>query len=422
MHHFRYRNGILHAESVPLPKLADIVGTPFYCYATAAVERHYRLLQTALPGLGKVRIHYALKANANMAVVQTLANLGAGADVVSEGEMRLALAVGIPPQRIVFSGVGKTTAEIAFALQTGILQLNVESEPELETINHVATELGRIAPVSFRVNPDIDAHTHHKITTGRSADKFGVALASVPSLFFRSVNLTHLNVVGLATHIGSQITTLQPFKESFLRIRSTVEYLRASGFPIQRIDLGGGLGVPYDSAADRPPSPAAYAAVIRETLGDCNCQILLEPGRLIVANAGILVTRVLYVKEGSRTFVIVDAAMNDLIRPSLYDAFHAILPVTEPIHGTACQAVDVVGPICETGDVFAHQRSLTPVGPGDLLALTTAGAYGAAMASSYNLRPLIPEVLVKGDEFAVVRRRPSYKEMLTLESLPPWLL
>ncbi len=421
---FTYRNGILHAESVSIPNIAESVGTPFYCYTTAALEHYYNFFQSALKGLGEVCIHYALKANANIAVVRTLANLGAGADVVSEGELRLALAAGISPQQIVFSGVGKTPEEIAFALQTGILQLNVESEAELWTIHRIATTLNTVASVSFRVNLDIDAKTHHKMTTSRKEDKFGIEWRKIPSLLQSAISLPHLKVVGLTTHIGSQITNLQSFRKSFMRMRDLITQLNASGLPIRRLDLGGGLGVLYDpdSAADLPPSPTAYAAVIRETLGDCHCQILLEPGRFIVANAGLLVTRVLYVKEGSnKIFVIVDAAMNDLIRPSLYGAFHAILPITEPRLDMSRQTVDVVGPICETSDVFAPQRSLTPAFPGELLALDGAGAYGATMASTYNLRRLVPEILVKGDKFSIIRRRPSYKEMFALESLPPWL-
>ncbi|KAF0118231.1 MAG: diaminopimelate decarboxylase [Rhodospirillaceae bacterium] len=421
MHHFTYHDGILHAEDVSLPRLADEVGTPFYCYATATLERHYQVFTAALAGL-PAHIHYAVKANANMAVVRTLADLGAGADVVSEGELRLALAAGISPKRIVFSGVGKTAAEITLALDHDILQLNVESEPELEAISRIAVASGRVARVALRVNPDIDASTHHKITTGRKENKFGIAWTQAPAVFRYAAGLPCIEVVGLATHIGSQITDLHPFRDAFRRVRSLVFQLRTENFPIRRIDLGGGLGVPYDNDAALPPQPAAYAAVIRETLGDCGCEILLEPGRLIVANAGMLVTRVLYVKEGaSRTFVIVDAAMNDLVRPTLYDAFHAILPVVAPPPHTAPRVVDVVGPVCETGDTFATQRPLPPVRAGALLALASAGAYGAVMASSYNLRPLVPEVIVKGGRFAVVRRRPSYAEMLALESLPPWL-
>ena len=416
---FTYRNGMLHAEDMPVQKIADSVGTPFYCYTTAALEHYYRMFQAALP---EVQIHYALKANANIAVVRTLANLGAGADVVSEGELRLALAAGIAPQRIVFSGVGKTPEEIAFALQTGIGQLNVESEAELKVIHRVAAALGSMAPISFRVNLDIDAHTHHKITTSRKEDKFGIDWLKIPILFQLTKNLPYLKVVGLAIHIGSQIINLQSFKDAFMRMRGIITDLRASGFVIQRVDLGGGLGVLYDNAEVLPPSPRAYASVIQETLGDCHCQILLEPGRFLVAHAGILVTRVLYVKEGSnKIFVIVDAAMNDFIRPSFYGAFHDILPVREPSSDMGYQVVDVVGPICETSDVFAQKRSLVQVFPGDLLAFNTAGAYGATMASTYNMRPLLAEVLVNGEQYSIVQRRQSYEEMFALQTLPPWL-
>ena len=421
---FTYRNGVLHAEDIPVPRLAENVQTPFYCYTTAGVKHNYRLFQAALQlqGLGNFCIHYALKANANMALVRTLADIGAGADVVSEGELRLALAAGIAPQKIVFSGVGKTSAEIAFALKTGILQLNVESEAELRAIHRVATTLNAVAPVSFRVNLDIDANTHHKISTGRKDDKFGIEWLNIPHVYQSAVSLPHLDVVGLSIHIGSQITSLHPFRYAFIRIRDLMTQLRASGFVIQRVDLGGGLGVLYDNAAVQPPSPTAYAAMIQETLGDCRCQILLEPGRFIVANAGILVSRVLYIKEErNKTFVIVDAAMNDLIRPSLYGAFHAIRPVREPGPDVTSQTVDVVGPICETSDVFASQRPLPPVYPGDLLILSNTGAYGATMASTYNIRPLVPEILVKGEQFSIVRRRPSYQEMFSLESFPSWL-
>ncbi|MBF0130570.1 MAG: diaminopimelate decarboxylase [Alphaproteobacteria bacterium] len=420
MHHFQYRAGELHAEDVPVSRIAKAVGTPFYCYSTATLERHYGVFADALRGLD-AHIHYAMKANSNVAVVRTLANLGAGADVVSEGELRLALAAGVPARRIVFSGVGKTRSELAFAIKAGILQINVESEPELFALNEVAGELGLVAPVSIRVNPDVDAGTHDKITTGRKENKFGIEWTRAHAVFRRAVDLPHVEALGVAVHIGSQLTDLQPFRDAFLRVRDLVTMLRADGLGVRHVDVGGGLGVPYGDGSGPPPLPSEYAAVIRETLGGLGCRILLEPGRLIVGNAGILVTRVVYVKEGAtRTFVIVDAAMNDLVRPAMYGALHDIAPVRESDVDARRHPVDVVGPVCESGDTFAQQISLPPVVGGDLLAIGTAGAYGAVMSSDYNARPLVPEILVKGDAFAIVRRRPTYEEMLAREILPDW--
>jgi diaminopimelate decarboxylase len=420
MNHFHYRNGVLHAEEVPLPRIAQQVGTPFYCYSTATLERHYRVLKEALSGLDAT-ICYAVKANGNVAVIRTLAALGAGADVVSEGELRRALSAGVPPSRIVFSGVGKTMAELEFAVARGIMQINIESEPELEMLDAVGRKAGRAMPIALRINPDVDAYTHHKITTGKSENKFGVDWKRAAEVLRRAQGMAGVQVVGLACHIGSQLTDLEPFRAAFARQRELVIALRKDGIAITRLDLGGGLGVPYDEDAEAPPSPAAYGAIVREVLGDLGCALVFEPGRMIVANAGILVARVILVKQGaSRSFVVADAAMNDLIRPAMYDAHHDIYPVMEPTRGAPLAPADVVGPVCETGDTFARQRDLPPLAADDLIVFGTAGAYGAVMASQYNARRLVPEVLVKGDRFAVVRARPGYDEMLALERLPDW--
>ncbi len=419
MNHFQYVAGQLHAEAVPLADIAARVGTPFYCYSTATLARHFTVFSEAVAGLDSL-ICFALKANSNLAVIRTLGELGAGADVVSEGELRRALAAGIPAGRIVFSGVGKTDRELGLALEKGILQINVESEPELMALNRLASERGVRAPIAIRVNPDIDAGTHAKITTGRKENKFGIEWTRAHQVYKLAAELPGIDVQGVAVHIGSQLTDLAPFREAFRRVRDLVAMLAADGIRLRRIDLGGGLGVPYDQ--EQPPLPAEYGKVVRETLGDLGLQLVFEPGRLLVGNAGLLVTRVVYVKEGAtRTFAIVDAAMNDLMRPSLYDAYHAIMPVAEPAATAEPRPIDVVGPVCETGDTFAVQRPLPPLSAGDLLVLGTAGAYGASMASAYNSRQLVPEVLVKGDMFAVVRARPTYDEMLALESLPDWL-
>lgn len=421
MNHFEYKDGELYAEGVPVAKIAQQVGTPFYCYSTATLVRHYAVFRDALAEAGlDATICFALKSNPNLAVVRTLAEQGAGADVVSEGELRQALAAGVPPARIVFSGVGKTRRELEFAVAKGIMQVNVESEPELLALSEVAAERGVRMPIALRVNPDVDAGTHAKITTGKKENKFGIEWTRAHEVYRRARDLPGIEVVGIACHIGSQLTDLEPFREAFLRVRDLVAILRADGFDIRRLDLGGGLGVPY--AGETPPLPNAYAQVLKATLGDLGCRIVLEPGRLLVGNAGILVSRITYVKEGAtRTFLIADAAMNDLMRPALYEAHHEIFPVVEPAADAPRRPVDVVGPVCETGDTFARQRPLPPVRPGELIAFGTAGAYGAAMSSTYNTRPLVPEVLVKGDDFAVVRARPTYEEMLALESLPDWL-
>jgi len=422
MNHFDYLGGQLHAEAVSLADIAAQVGTPFYCYSTATLVRHFGVFAGALRDQGlDATICYALKANSNLAVIRTLARQGAGADVVSEGELRLALAAGIPPNKIVFSGVGKTRGELDFAVASGILQINVESEPELEALSAVAVARGVRMPIALRVNPDVDAGTHAKITTGKKENKFGIEWTQAHAVYRRARELPGIEVAAIACHIGSQLTELRPFKDAFLKLRDLVAILRADGFDLKRLDLGGGLGIPY--ADEAPPSPADYAATIAATLGDLGLAIVVEPGRLLVGNAGILVSRVVYVKEGAtRTFVIVDAAMNDLIRPALYEAHHTLQPVAEPPRAANTRLVDVVGPVCETGDTFARQVALPPLAAGDLVAFRSAGAYGAAMASSYNTRPLVPEVLVDGDRFAVVRPRPTYDEMLGRDHLPDWLV
>ena len=419
MSDFAYRDGQLHAEEVPIPRIAEDVGTPFYCYASAGLKRRYRAFADAFAGL-PATICYALKANSNLAVVRTLATLGAGADVVSEGELRRALAVGVPAAKIVFSGVGKTEGELALALETGILQVNVESESELEALGNLARARGVKARVALRVNPDVEAGTHEKITTGRKGSKCGIEVERVPGLYARAATLSGIEPVGLAVHIGSQITDLAPFRAAFARIAGLVAELRAAGHAVRRLDLGGGLGIAY--GRETPPSPAEYASLVEEVIGPLEAELVLEPGRALVGDAGVLVTRVLHVKDGStRRYVIVDAAMNDLLRPALYDAYHAIRPVQEAPAEAATAPVDVVGPVCESGDSFAVGRRLPPVGSGDLLVIDSAGAYGAVMASSYNSRPPAPEVLVKGAEYAVVRPRPDIDDLLGQDLMPDWL-
>jgi len=421
MDHFQYKNGRLHAEDVAIQEIADAVGTPLYVYSTATLERHYRAFAEAFDGVDST-ICYAVKANSNIAVIRTLANLGGGADVVSGGELRAALSAGVPAGRVVFSGVGKTRDEMAAALTAGVMQINVESEPELEALAEVARALGVRAPVAVRINPDVDAHTHAKITTGRSENKFGIEWTVAHRVYARAGAMPEIDVVGIAAHIGSQLTDLEPFREAFHRLRDLLAMLRADGHDIRTLDLGGGLGIPYGNEDAPIPSPTAYADVVRSTVGDLGCRLILEPGRLLVGNAGTLVTRILYVKEGAtRTFVIVDAAMNDLLRPTLYSAYHAIVPVNQPPDGAEPREMDIVGPICETGDTFGTGRPLPPVAAGDLLVMRTAGAYGAVMASSYNMRPQVAEVLVKGDSFAIVRDRISVEDLLAHQRIPNWL-
>lgn len=420
MHHFDYRDGHLHAEGVALDTLAEAVGTPFYVYSTATLARHFQVFTQAFTGLNAT-VCFAMKSNSNLAVLRTLVRLGAGMDVVSGGELALALRAGADPGKIVFSGVGKTEAELAAALDAGIHQINVESVPELEALNAIAAARGVRAPIALRVNPDVGAGGHAKITTGKKENKFGIDWVDAHGVYQRAAAMPGIAVKGIAVHIGSQIADLQPFEDAFIRVRDLVAMLRADGIQISRLDLGGGLGVPYEDGTI-PPPPAAYGEIVRRTLGDLGCAIMLEPGRLIAGNAGLLVSKVIYVKEGhTRTFAIVDAAMNDLIRPAMYEAFHGIVPVVEPAAGTEKIAYDVVGPVCETGDTFAKQRPLAPLAAGDLVAFQTAGAYGAVMSSTYNTRPLVPEVLVDGDRWAIVRRRPSLDEMLALEQVPDWL-
>ncbi len=421
MHHFAYRDGVLHAEAVDLVRLAATVGTPFYCYSTATLERHYHVFADAFADVPAL-VCYAMKANSNQAVIRTLAQLGAGADVVSGGELKRALAAGIPPQKIMFSGVGKTAPELAAAVDAGILCINVESEPELELLSSIAVEKGRTANVSLRVNPDIDARTHAKIATGKAENKFGIPISRARGVYARVAALDRLRVVGVDMHIGSQITVLQPFDDAFALLSDFVRMLRADGHTIEHIDLGGGLGIPYRDEDEEPPHPQAYATVVKRATAALGCTLIFEPGRLLVGNAGILVTRVIYVKRGeSKTFVIVDAAMNDLVRPTLYEAHHGIRPLWEAAPGAARQRVDVVGPVCESGDFLALDRELVEPAAGDLLAVMSAGAYGAVQAGTYNTRPLVPEVMVRGSECALVRPRLEVDALIALDRIPPWL-
>ncbi|MBE0453467.1 diaminopimelate decarboxylase [Roseovarius autotrophicus] len=421
MDHFLYRGGVLHAEDVPIPEIAAAVGTPFYCYSTATLTRHYRLFDEALAGMDHL-VCYAMKAASNQAILRTLAALGAGMDVVSGGEYARAIAAGVPGERIVFSGVGKTREEMRVALLGGIRQFNVESEPEMRALSEVAASLGKVAPITIRVNPDVDAKTHAKIATGKSENKFGIPIAKARAVYAEAARLPGLEVVGIDVHIGSQLTDLAPFRAAYEKVAELTGVLRADGHDIRRLDLGGGLGIPYTRSNEAPPLPTDYGTLIREVLGHLGCEIEIEPGRLIVGNAGVLVSGVIYVKEGEgRDFLILDAAMNDLIRPAMYDAHHDIVPVIEPVPGAEPRPYDVVGPVCESGDTFARARQMPPVAAGDLVAFRSAGAYGAVMASEYNTRPLIPEVLVNGRDFAVIRARPSFDEMLNRDTIPEWL-
>jgi diaminopimelate decarboxylase len=421
MHHFAYRAGVMHAEAVDLTALAEAVGTPFYCYSTATLERHYRVFAQAFADVPSL-VCYAMKANSNQAVIATLARLGAGADVVSGGELKRALAAGIPPERIMFSGVGKTTAELATAVDAGILCINVESEPELDALSAIAASKGRTVCVSIRVNPDVDAKTHAKIATGKSENKFGIPISRARDVYAYAAKLKGLRVAGVDMHIGSQITDLQPFDDAFALLSEFVRTLRGDGHDIEHVDLGGGLGIPYREDNEPPPDPDAYAAIVKRATRGLDCKLIFEPGRMIVGNAGILVTRVIYVKRGeAKRFIIADAAMNDLIRPTLYEAHHDIRPVREPGAGAPRILADVVGPVCETGDYLALDREMAEPAPGDLLAVMTAGAYGAVQAGTYNTRALVPEVLVKGDQWSLVRPRIDADALIALDRMPNWL-
>jgi diaminopimelate decarboxylase len=421
MDHFLYRNGTLHAEDVAIPEIAAAVGTPFYVYSTATLTRHYHLFTEALSPLPHL-VCFAIKSLSNVAVLKTLGNLGAGMDVVSGGEYLRAKAAGVPGDRIVFSGVGKTRDEMRLALTGGIRQFNVESEPEMRALSEVATSLGVSAPITIRVNPDVDAKTHEKIATGKKENKFGIPIARASEVYAEAARLPGLQVIGIDVHIGSQLTDLEPFEEAYLKVADLTRRLRSEGHRITRLDLGGGLGIPYERSNTAPPLPTDYGALIKRTVGDLGCEIEIEPGRLISGNAGILVSKVIYVKNGEgRDFLILDAAMNDLVRPSMYGAHHDIVPVIEAPVASPTQEFDVVGPVCETGDTFAKGRDLPLVVDGDLVAFRSAGAYGAVMASEYNTRPLIPEVLVNGDQFAVIRARPTFDEILNRDTIPSWL-
>ena len=421
MHYFDYRDGVLNAEAVRLDTLAAQVGTPFYCYSAATLTRHYKVFAGAFADVNAL-VCYAMKANSNQAVIKTLAALGAGADVVSGGELKRARAAGIAPDKIMFSGVGKTAEELALALEEGILCINVESEPELALLSTIAASKGRTAHVSVRVNPDIDAKTHHKIATGKAENKFGIPISRAREVYAHAAKLPGLKVAGVDMHIGSQITDLDPFGNAFTLLAEFVRELRADGHTIAHVDLGGGLGIPYRDDNEPPPHPEQYAEVVKRATRDLDCRLIFEPGRLIVGNAGILVTRVLFVKRGeAKNFVIVDAGMNDLIRPTLYEAHHEIWPVTERAAGAARLRADVVGPVCESGDFLALGRDLPEPKPGDLLAVMSAGAYGAVQAGTYNTRPLVPEVLVKDAEWALIRPRMTAEQLIALDRLPPWL-
>ena len=420
MDHFLYRDGCLYAEDVAISKIAAEVGTPFYLYSSATLLRHFKLFDEALDGMDHL-ICYAMKAASNQAILTLLGAAGAGMDVVSGGEYARARAAGILGDRIVFSGVGKTRAEMTEVLTGGVRQFNVESEPEMRALSEVATKLGKTAPITIRVNPDVDAKTHAKISTGKKEDKFGIPISRAREVYAMAARLPGLEVVGIDVHIGSQLTDLAPYGVAYEKVAELTELLRADGHDIRRLDLGGGLGIPYESNNQHPPSPEEYCALIAEKVGHLGCEIEIEPGRFIAGNAGVFVSEVIYVKQGEdREFLIVDGAMNDLIRPAMYDAHHDIVPINAPAAGTEYQAYDVVGPVCESGDTFAKGRSLAPLKAGDLIAFRSAGAYGAVMASEYNTRPLVPEVMVKGDQFAVIRPRPSLEDIINRDIIPQW--
>ena len=421
MDHFLYRDGQLFAEDVPVAQIAAAVGTPFYLYSSATLLRHYGLFDAALGDMPHM-VCFAMKSLSNIAVLKLLGDAGAGMDVVSGGEYLRAKAAGVPGDRIVFSGIGKTADEMRLALQGGIRQFNVESEPEMVVLDQVARSLGMVAPITVRVNPDVDAKTHAKIATGKSENKFGIPIARARQVYALAAGLKGLKVIGIDVHIGSQLTDLAPFEQAYRKVAELTEQLRADGHTISRLDLGGGLGIPYTRGNDAPPLPSDYGALIRRTVGHLGCEVEIEPGRLISGNAGIMVSKVIYLKSGEgRDFLILDGAMNDLIRPAMYDAHHDIIPLVEPVPGVDQRPFDIVGPVCESGDTFAKGRMMPPVLAGDLVAFRSAGAYGAVMASEYNSRPLIPEVLVKGDQFAVIRARPTYDEMISRDTIPEWV-
>ena len=421
MDHFLYRDGTLFAEDVPLTEIAAAVGTPFYVYSTATLLRHYRLFDEALEGMPHL-VCYAMKAASNQAILKTLADAGSGMDVVSGGEYARARSAGVPGERIVFSGVGKTAEEVQAALTGGIRQFNVESEPEMAMISAQATALGKVAPITIRVNPDVDAKTHAKIATGKSENKFGIPISRAREVYALAASLPGLEVIGIDVHIGSQLTDLAPFEQAYNKVADLTETLRADGHNIRRLDLGGGLGIPYSQNNDRPPLPTDYGALIKKCVGHLGCEVEIEPGRLIAGNAGLMVSKVIYVKSGEdRDFLILDGAMNDLIRPAMYEAHHDIVPVIEPPVGVEQQPYDIVGPVCESGDTFAKERMMPPLNADDLVAFRSAGAYGAVMSSEYNTRPLIPEVLVKDDQYAVIRARPTFDEMINRDTIPEWL-
>ncbi|MGC3939132.1 diaminopimelate decarboxylase [Roseobacter sp. EG26] len=421
MDHFLYREGALFAEDVPVAEIAKAVGTPFYVYSTATLLRHFRLFDDALEGTDHL-VCYAMKAASNQAILRTLALAGAGMDVVSGGEYLRAKAAGVSGEKIVFSGVGKTAEEIRLALEGGIRQFNVESEPEMAVLNATALAMGKVAPITIRVNPDVDAKTHAKIATGKSENKFGIPISRAREVYALAASMPGLEVIGIDVHIGSQLTDLAPFELAYQKVAELTEVLRAEGHLIRRLDLGGGLGIPYARDNQAPPLPVDYGAMVKRTLGHLGCEIEIEPGRLIAGNAGLMVSEVIYVKSGEdRDFLIIDGAMNDLIRPAMYEAYHDIIPVVEPAPGVEQVKYDIVGPVCESGDTFARARVMPPVAAGELVAFRSAGAYGAVMSSEYNSRPLIPEVLVNKDQFAVIRRRPTFDEMINRDTIPEWL-
>ncbi len=421
MDHFLYRDGTLYAEDVPVAEIAAAVGTPFYVYSTATLIRHFTLFDEALDFADHL-VCFAMKSASNQAIIKVLANAGAGMDVVSGGEYLRAKAAGVPGDKIVFSGVGKTADEMRMTLEGGIRQFNVESEPEMVVLDQVAQSLGVVAPITVRVNPDVDAKTHAKIATGKSENKFGIPISRAREVYAMAAKMPGLKVIGIDVHIGSQLTDLAPFEAAYRKVAELTEQLRADGHEIKRLDLGGGLGIPYARSNEAPPLPTDYGALIQRTVGHLGCEIEIEPGRLISGNAGLMVSKVIYVKSGEdRDFLILDSAMNDLIRPAMYEAWHDIVPVIEPAPGAAPAKYDIVGPVCESGDTFAKGREMPAVGPDDLVAFRSAGAYGAVMSSEYNSRPLIPEVLVDGDQFAVIRARPTYEEMIARDTVPVWL-